>query len=464
MTDVELEVADSFERIFPTPYVIEDWDDVAQRAGGRRGHRGSRFGREQTARVRQGRHRRRLAVLAGAALVVAVASASAFGTVRDLLFGERHTVPGWAGTPTWSPDGRRIAFMAVPCAQWCDGPLEAHVMNADGSGQRNLTPEWRLDGVTMPFFAGFPVWSPDWRKVAFVRERGVHGYSDIYVMNADGSGHRQLTRSPQQDGDPVWSPDGRRLAFVRVRGGRSDVYVLDVDGSGLRRLAHAIAFRPMPGAPSSGFGANPAWSPDGRKIAFISNRDGNDDIFVVNADGSGLRNLTRSQAHDRTRIWHGREHKRISWFSPDGPMWSPDGQKIVFRSERDRPSALERASCQPRCQRDEIYVVNADGSGLRRLTRNWKSDNSPIWSPDGRKILFVRFVHGDVYVMNADGSGQRNLTRSTAHPFATDTAPAWSPDGRRILFVSNRDRNGEVYIMNADGSGVRKLTQLKGGD
>jgi TolB protein len=226
----------------------------------------------------------------------------------------------------------------------------------------------------------------------------------------------------------------------------------------------------MGGGPSSGFGARPAWSPDSRKIAFMSNRDGNDDIFVVNADGSGLRNLTRSHGHDRTRIWDGREHKRISWFSTDGPLWSPDGRKIVFRSERDRPSALERGACRPRCRRDEIYVVDADGNGLRRLTHNWKSDGAAMWSPDGRKILFLRSnwvgadVSGDVYVMNADGTAERNLTRSVTHPFATDTAAAWSPDGQKIVFVSGRTRTGEVYTMNADGSGLRKLTRLRGGD
>ena len=192
----------------------------------------------------------------------------------------------------------------------------------------------------------------------------------------------------------------------------------------------------------------------------MSNRDGTDDIFVVNADGSGLRNLTRSRGHDRTRMWKGRAHARADWFSPDGPMWSPDGRRIVFRSERDRPSASERAACRPRCQRDEIYVVDADGSGLRRLTRNWSSDDGPVWSPDGRTILFMR--SNDVYVMNADGSGQRNLTRSVIYPFATDTAPTWSPDGRKILFVSNRGGNGEVYVMNADGSDERRLTELKG--
>ena len=467
MTDVDLEVAHSFERIYPVPAVSAEWDDVLQRAGG--------HGRKQASPLREGGRRRRVLMVAAASLFVAVASASAFGTVRDLLFGERRSAS--AGAPTWSPDGRRIAFVTFAVSPGAPSPLEVNIMNADGSGQRNLTREWGLEGVPVSLFtAGHPVWSPDWRRVAFIRQRGVyrtHGYrvarySDIYVMNADGSGRRRLTRSPQHDGDPVWSPDGRRLAFVRVRGGRSDIYVVDADGGGLRRLAHAIAFRPMPGAPSSGFAANPTWSPDGGRIAFMSNRDGTDDIFVVNADGSGLRNLTRSQGN-RTRIWHGREHKRIFWSSPD-EQWSPDGRKIVFRSERERPSASERAACRPRCRRDEIFVINVDGSGLRRLTDNWRSDGAPVWSPDGRKLLFLRsswdsaHASGDVYVMNADGSGQRNVTPSVRYPLATHSAPAWSPDGRKILFVSNRGGNGEVYTMNADGSGLRKLTQLRGGD
>ena len=116
--------------------------------------------------------------------------------------------------------------------------------------------------------------------------------------------------------------------------------------------------------------------------------------------------------------------------------------------------------------REEIYAVNADGSGLRRLTRNWKTDSPSAWSPDGRKILFLRSGHPDVWVMIADGSGKRNLTSSVTYPLASHESPAWSPNGRKILFVSNRgDGNWpEVYVMNADGSGKRKLTRLKGQD
>ena len=117
----------------------------------------------------------------------------------------------------------------------------------------------------------------------------------------------------------------------------------------------------------------------------MSNRDGNDDIFVVNGDGSGLRNLTRSR---------GNYTKPMFWVSADGPTWSPDGRKIAFRSDRLTTAARIRAGPGgvkgARRRRDEIYVVNADGSGLRRLTDNWRSDGAPVWSPDGRKILFLR--------------------------------------------------------------------------
>ena len=415
----------SVERFLPATPGEADWDDVLSRV-----------------RAHQGRRRRHIVVLAAASLLLATATATGFGTVRDLFSAERRTPIA----ATWSPDGRRIAFVTVCCRS---PVIEVNVMNADGGGQRKLS---RYGGFETGLWP--PVWSPDGRRIAFVRGRGAHKYgnaerdSDIYLANADGSGRRRLTQSPQRDGDPVWSPDGRRLAFVRVRYGVGDrllgfgdIYLVNADGSGLRRLVRAISpLVRMPGGPTWGFSANPAWSPDGRRIAFVSNRDGSDDIFVVNADGSGLRNLTRSRGNDHD------------------PVWSPDGRVIAFQGHRARPSEQERAVCRGHCDREEIYTVNADGSGLRRLTRNWGGDGAPAWSPDGRKILYQH--RNDIWVMNADGTGKRDITRSVTQPFAIDGGAAWSPDGRKIVFISNRgDGKGlEIYVMSADGSGKRKLT------
>lgn len=384
-------------------------------------------------RARSQSNMRRAVVLAIAGFVVVLADASAFATVRVLFFGSTPwAVPGHA---TWSPDGRKIAYVAG--GSRADDPFVVYVMNADGSDKRNLTREWGLD------FNVFPIWSPDWKRIAFVRDPcpdagACTRFSHIYVMNADGSALRRLARGgkvrriwsgqgvcPCAAG-PAWSPDGRKIAFGSEQDGPVDIYVMNREGKAQRRLTRT--------AEEEG---SLAWSPDGRRIAVVvQDRKATGPVtskhlYVVNADGSGGRLLGRGQA----------------------PTWSPDGRKIAFRSDRDGNG--------------EVYVVNADGTGLRRVTTNPRSDGGPVWSPDGTKLLFSRFGGGaaDIYVVNADGSGARNLTPDVRPArVGRDSSPAWSPDGTKILFVGQRDGQYDVYVMNVDGSGKRNLTQLRRGN
>ena len=294
----------------------------------------------------------------------------------------------------WSPDRRKLLFSAhvsrsaAPCASYCG--KEIFVINADGGGLRRLTRNAVADSD--------PAWSPDGQKIVWSRSDGTG--ADVFVMNADGSDQQNLTPKPGNRGEPRWSPNGRAILFTAVspvqppRGSRPyrDVYVMNADGSGQRNLT------PTPEAGAF----DPAWSPDGHHIAFtrLAGSLGEVTIVVMNADGSAKHAVTPTLAHPGDR----------------GPaaVWSPDGRRIAFWDDF------------------AIYVVNADGSGLRRLTRN--AFERPSWSPDGRKLIFVRARHqksrphwqgGDLWVMNADGTGQRNLTPRT--PTAEDGhAATWA--------------------------------------
>ena len=248
-------------------------------------------------------------------------------------------------------------------------------------------------------------------RIAFSADRD--GNSEIYVMNADGSGPTNLTHNPADDTYPSCSPDGNKIAFVAIRDGNDEIYVMNADGSGPTNVTH-----------HAGVDVYPSWSPDGRRIAFSSGRDGNREIYVMNADGSGQARLTNNAASDSS------------------PAWFPDGRRIAFSSTRDGNA--------------EVYVMKADGSGQANLTHNAADDGYPSWSPDGKRIALISDRVGDneVYAMSADGSGQTNLT----HNAADEQFPSWSPDGRQIVFDSNREGDYEVYGMNADGSEQTNLT------
>jgi len=302
-------------------------------------------------------------------------------------------------TPTATPTTRpqdKIAFVSDR-----DGNEEIYVMNADGSGVTDLT--------NHPDPDEFPVWSPDGSKIAFKSWRD--GTWEIYVMNADGSGQTRLTNNSMEELAISWSPDSNRIVFDCPDG----ICVMDADGSHQRWLA---------------VGSSPDWSPDGTRIAFVSQTTGNREIYVIDSDGSHQTRLTRSPDYK------------------EDPIWSPDGAKIAF--EWLPPSGGYY----------EIYVMNADGSHQINIT-NWPQyhDWEPCWSPDSSRIAFS----GEgLYVVNADGSNRYKLS-DLSH---TGVRPDWSPDGTRIVFTgdSGGHRDRDVYVINADGTNQRNLSNNPAAD
>jgi len=254
-------------------------------------------------------------------------------------------------------------------------------------------------------------------KIAF--KRSVEGRSEIDVINPDGSERMVLS---QNGNSPEWSPDGTKIAFVSQREHSQDIYIMNADGTGEVRITY-----------SSDWDWGPlSWSPSGTKIAFARTPPfftENPDVWVMNADGSREIQLTTDPSDD----WQ--------------PSWSPDGTKIAFVSYRGGYK--------------DIWVMNADGSDSTNLINDsdWDfGDEDPAWSPDGSKIAFVSKREGEIdrsiYVMNTDGSNITRLTTSTGD----NAHPSWSPDGTRIAFASNRDGNYDIYIMNADGTNETRVT------
>lgn len=234
--------------------------------------------------------------------------------------------------------------------------------------------------------------------------------SELYVRASDGT-TRRLTTNRVFDGFPRWSPDRSKIVFVRSRGNDSDLYVMNADGSGVRRLAGSAArFRDL----------YPAWSPDGRLIAFTSDRFGENEILVMRADGTGVRRVTRT----------------ARWIDDTQPAFTPDGKALVIASNRVAFSNYE------------LYRIRlSDGKVLRRLTR-WGAggdltpgdDLMPEYSPDGRRIAWVSDRPGPegqlgyaVWTMNANGGDLRRVVR---HPGLNVTFPRYAPDGRTILYSS----------------------------
>ena len=311
-----------------------------------------------------------------------------------------------------------------------------YVMNSDGTGQTNLTRT--KAGV------GGCVWSPNGKKIAYVAARSAgERFLDIYVTNAAGTGETNLTRTKAStEAAPSWSPDGKKITYLRGSDPSgeiyNDIYLMNSDGTSQTRLIRAKDTKYF----QAGF-ESPEWSPDGEKIAFIRTTrvvpeksapssvapaTGPSGLYTMNPDGTALRKLS----------------KEISY--AQSPLWSPDGKQIAFSGPEQK-----------------VYVVNANGTELRELLPNVGASyiDSYAWSPDGKEIAFSAVNYPgelDIYVLIADGTGQINLTSTRD---SIEDEPSWSPDGKQLAFTRGDvgdvyDGQG-VYMMDADGTGQKRL-------
>ncbi|MEO5939062.1 MAG: hypothetical protein ABIQ43_08640 [Sphingomonas sp.] len=260
-----------------------------------------------------------------------------------------------------------------------------------------------------------------------------------------------------------WSPDGRRLAFVSRRDGNNEIYVMNADGSDLKRLTNAVSRE-----------SGPAWSPDGKHISFRSDRDGSVDLYVMDADGSNLRRLTNIGAVNDRHSWSPATEEIVFAAEKDGQsqlyVIRPDGTGLrqLLRSDANdaypvwSPDGARIAFDSDRDGQDEIYVIDRDGTHLRRVTRNPTMDSYPGWSPDGRRLVFISFRAHDseIYTIGVDGRNERQLTNS----LDWDLDPLFSPDGKWITFNSRRDGRRAIYVMRTDGTKLRKLTNTDTSD
>jgi Tol biopolymer transport system component len=294
----------------------------------------------------------------------------------------------------------------------------------DGTNFTDLT---RPEDPTLVLAAHDPVWSPDGTKIAFYgyprgAVRGGANY-DVYVMNADGSGVTNLTTSSADVAswfsqlDPKWSPDGTRIVYD----GDDGLYVMNADGSDQRRIAA---------------GQDASWSPDGTWIAFEGARGA---VWSVAPDGSGLARLTSGVGFDGF------------------PAYSPDGGKIAYYHGQGSDRA--------------IFVMNADGSNQTRIA-DFQADTMgrPVWSPDGSMLAFDLYFTDetwDIYAVHSDASGLADLA---SDPTRDETDPVWAPDGTKIAFQASSvlardvDNTGtfDLYVMNPDGTDQTALTHDAG--
>lgn len=297
--------------------------------------------------------------------------------------------------------------------------LDLYLIDLDRGTLHNLTRSPLDDEVG--------VWSPDHRRLAFVSMRDGERHLYLYTLGESGPPRRLTYGRVASGGKPAWSPDGRYIAYeVEYRGG-FDLYLIEVDAPFQpNQNPRALTDR----ATDSRF---PVWSPDGSRLAFVTWSDGNAEIYTVRPDTMEFTNLTRSDDYD---------------FSP---TWSPDGSQIAFYS--DRTTIIE------------LYLMDADGGNLRQLTDDPLTQDTiaifastPIWSPDGTRIAYLIAYNDktDFVVFDIESGEWQRLTNDAGR----DVRLVWLDDGSGIVFMSDRGNHWSVYQMDATGENMRHLASF----